>query len=234
MLAHPAIFWCITTDLVARHRYGPIMRPRKHNVTVAKAEDHIVYPAYLRRALHDGIEDRLHVGGRAADDAERLGRRRLMFQRLAQLRVALAEFFEQADIFNGDDGLVGEGLQKGDLFFSKKTDLGAANLNRADWNAFAKQRRNQNRARAGHLLAGFGVRIFGVKQRQNVVNVNRFAIDDSAAGGRSARKRALALSDRHRTIYRYMLEDVAIDAIDQDISRVAQPRGRCGNFPNTG
>ena len=36
------------------------------------------------RALDDGVEHRLHVGRRAADDAEHLGGRRLMLQRLAQ------------------------------------------------------------------------------------------------------------------------------------------------------
>jgi hypothetical protein len=34
-----------------------------------------------------------------------------MLQGLAQFRVALAEFFEQADIFNSDDRLVGKSLE---------------------------------------------------------------------------------------------------------------------------
>ena len=33
-----------------------------------------------------------------------------MLQRLAQFRVALAEFLEQAHVLDGDDGLVGESL----------------------------------------------------------------------------------------------------------------------------
>ena len=37
-----------------------------------------------RRALDDGIEDRLHVRRRAANNAKHLGRCRLMLQRLAQ------------------------------------------------------------------------------------------------------------------------------------------------------
>ena len=50
---------------------------------------HVIDPTNPRRALGNGIEDRLHVRRRTADDAEYLGRRRLMLQRLAQLCVAL-------------------------------------------------------------------------------------------------------------------------------------------------
>jgi hypothetical protein len=78
MLARPAIFWCVNTDLVARHRYRPEMSPCNHHVAVAKAQYHIVNPANLCRALDNGIKDRLHIRGRAADDAEHLGCRRLM------------------------------------------------------------------------------------------------------------------------------------------------------------
>ena len=80
-----------------------------------ESQHHVIDPTNPRRALDDGVEHRLHVRRRAADDAEHLGRRRLMLQRLAQFRVALAEFLEQAHVLDGDDGLVGEGFEKGDL-----------------------------------------------------------------------------------------------------------------------
>ena len=72
------------------------MSPRNHIVPFAKSQHHVIDPANLRRALDDGIEDRLHVGRRAADDAEHLGRRRLMLQRFAQFCVALLQFLEIA------------------------------------------------------------------------------------------------------------------------------------------
>ena len=65
------------------------MSPRNRLVPLTESQHHIIDPANLCRALDDGIEDRLHVGGRAADDAEHLGGRRLMLQRLAQFGVAL-------------------------------------------------------------------------------------------------------------------------------------------------
>ncbi len=88
------------------------MSPRNHSVPLAESQHHVIDPANPRRALDDGVEHRLHVGRRAADDAEHLGRRRLMLQRLAQLRVALAEFFEQAHVLDGDHRLVGEGFEQ--------------------------------------------------------------------------------------------------------------------------
>ena len=81
------------------------MSPRNHRVTLVKSQHHVIDPTNPRGALDDGVEHRLHVRRRAADDAEHLGRRRLMLQRLAQFRVALAEFLEQPHVLDGDDRL---------------------------------------------------------------------------------------------------------------------------------
>ena len=91
------------------------MSPRNHNVALAEPQHHVINPTNPRGALDDGVEHRLHVGRRAADDAEHLGGRRLMLQRLAQFRVALLEFFEQPDILDGDHRLISEGFKQCDL-----------------------------------------------------------------------------------------------------------------------
>ena len=44
-----------------------------------------------------------------------------MLQRLAQFCVALLQFLEQPHVFDGDDGLIGEGLEKLDLLI-RETD----------------------------------------------------------------------------------------------------------------
>ncbi len=93
------------------------MSPRNMLIALAESQHHVIDPANLRRALDDSIEYRLHVGRRAADDAEHLGRRRLMLQRLAQFRVAFLDFFEQPHVFDGDHRLVGKGFEKSDLLF---------------------------------------------------------------------------------------------------------------------
>ena len=64
------------------------MSPQNHSVALAESQQHVINPANSRSALDDGIEHRLHVSGRAADDAEHLGSCRLMLQRLAQFCVA--------------------------------------------------------------------------------------------------------------------------------------------------
>ena len=81
-----------------------------------ESQHHVIDPANPRGALDDGVEDRLHIRRRAADDAEHLGRCRLMLQRLAQFGVALLEFLEQPHILNGDHRLIGEGFKECDLF----------------------------------------------------------------------------------------------------------------------
>ena len=95
MLAHPAKLWRINTDLDLANGYGTKMSPRNHSVALMESQYHVIDPANPGGALDDGVEHRLHVRGRAADDAEHLGGCSLMLQRFAQFRVALAEFLER-------------------------------------------------------------------------------------------------------------------------------------------
>ena len=88
------------------------MSPRDHSVTLAESQHHVIDPTNPCGALDNGVEHRLHVRRRAADDAEHLGRCGLMLQRFAQFRVALLEFLEQPHVLDGDDRLVGEGFEQ--------------------------------------------------------------------------------------------------------------------------
>ena len=65
------------------------MRPRNDHVTIEKSQHDVIDAANPRRALDDRVEDRLHVRGRATDDAEHLRRRRLMLQRFSELTSAI-------------------------------------------------------------------------------------------------------------------------------------------------
>src|SRR5215475_304204 len=97
------------------------MGPCNHYLVLAESQCYVIDSAYFSSALYDCIEHRLHVRGRAANNAEHLGRCRLMLQRLAQFGVALLEFFEQPHILDGDNGLISEGFEKRDLFVSERT-----------------------------------------------------------------------------------------------------------------
>ena len=111
MLAHPAKPWVVNIDLgVGRYGYGAKMSPYKHCVPLVESQRYIINPTNPSGALDDSVEHRLHVRGRPADDAEYFGRRRLMFQGLAQFRIALLQFLKQPHVFDGDHRLRCKGL----------------------------------------------------------------------------------------------------------------------------
>src|ERR1051325_9188787 len=115
MLAYPAKLGRVDTDLRAAKRYRPKVSARNNGVFLTKPQHDIVNATYSCSTLHDGIEDRLHVRGRAADDAQHLGCCRLMLQRLAQLGIPLLQLFEQPHVFDRDDCLVGKRFYECDL-----------------------------------------------------------------------------------------------------------------------
>ena len=132
MLAHPAKLWLINTDLDAADGYGTKMSPQNHNVPLVESQHHVIDPTNPCGALDDGVEHRLHVRRRAADDAEHLGGCRLMLQRLAQLCVALLNLLEQPHVLDSDHCLVGKGFNKRNLLVGKRTDLVASKVNRSN------------------------------------------------------------------------------------------------------
>ena len=91
MLAHPAKLWLIRTDLNVDDGYRTKMSPRNHSVAFVESQHHVINPTNPGGALDDGVEDRLHVRGRAADNAEHLSRCCLMLQGLAQFGVAFLQ-----------------------------------------------------------------------------------------------------------------------------------------------
>src|SRR5215470_496174 len=115
MFAHPENLWNIHTDFDATNRYGTKMSPCNQTVPLAESQYHVINAANPSGALNDGLKDRLHVRGRAADDAQHLSCRRLMLQSVTQLRVALSDLFEQSHVLDGDDRLIGKSFEKCDL-----------------------------------------------------------------------------------------------------------------------
>jgi hypothetical protein len=72
--------------------------------------------ADAHRVLQHGLEHRLELAGRAADDLQHLGGRGLLLQRFAQLA-------QQLRIFDGDHSLGGEVLHQLNLFVGEGADL---------------------------------------------------------------------------------------------------------------
>src|SRR5712692_3101883 len=97
-------------------------------------------------ASDDRVEDRLHVGLRAADHAEDLARRRLLLERLAHLCVSLSkravlflELGKQAHVFDGDHGLIGKNPEELELSVRERLNLRPEQDDGAERNTFAKQ-----------------------------------------------------------------------------------------------
>src|SRR5690242_5863867 len=126
----------IHTDLDTTNRYGTKMSPRNQRVSLAESQHHVIDPTNPGGALDDGVEHRLHVRRRAADDAEHFRCRSLMLQCFVQFRVALLDLFEEPDILDGDYRLGSEGLKQFDLTVSKGLHFHPANVNSANWNPF--------------------------------------------------------------------------------------------------
>src|SRR5262249_5602334 len=80
ILANPAKLWRVNTDRDAARGYGDgtKMSPPNQTVPLAESQHHVINPTNPGRALDNGIEDRLYIRGRAADDAEDFGRCRLV------------------------------------------------------------------------------------------------------------------------------------------------------------
>src|SRR5262249_1702426 len=119
MLAHPENLWNIHTDFDATNGYRTKMSPCNQTVPVAESQQHIINSTNSRCALNNCVKARLHVSGRAADDAEHLSRCGLMLQGLAQFCVALLQFLEQTDVLNCDDCLMGEDFKKSYLLLGE-------------------------------------------------------------------------------------------------------------------
>ena len=136
---------------------------------------------------------------------------------------------EQSHVLDGNHRLVGEDFEESDLLFRERTNFGPTNLNGANGNSFAKEWRNESGARTGDLLTGFGFRVLGIEQWQDIVNVNRLSVDNRSPGRRRSSEGPPALRHWHRTIGSHMLKDIAIDPINQNIGRVAQPSGAFGH-----
>ncbi len=89
--------------------------------------------AQLRRAVRNRFKNRHHVSGRAADDAQDLGGRGLLFQRFGDFGVTRLELLEQPHVLDRDHRLVGESFEQLDLAVRKRADLHAGESRSCRW-----------------------------------------------------------------------------------------------------
>src|SRR5262245_454932 len=119
------------------------------------------------RALRNGIEHWLDFRRRARDHLQDVAGGRLLLQRLLRL-------VEQPHVLDGNDGLVGEGLEEFDLLVRERVHFDSANQDCPDWLALAHQRCGQY----GALVFAHDPREFSLGQATDVLDVNRTTFDD--------------------------------------------------------
>jgi hypothetical protein len=100
-----------------------VRRGDERDVVLDAVDHRLGRPAQSRRVLHEGVQHRLEIKRRAADDLQDLGGGGLLLQCLTQLGVALLQLLEQAGVLDGDHRLVRERLQQRGLLVREWTDL---------------------------------------------------------------------------------------------------------------
>ena len=105
---------------------------------------------HANAAPSNRLEDRADVGRGAPDYPEDLTGRRFPLQRAAHLRMRLGQrliflphLLKQPRVLDGDDGLVGEGLEKLDLASRNEAELRSSERDCSDWEAIAHHRDGQ-------------------------------------------------------------------------------------------
>src|SRR5215471_2029144 len=103
--------------------------------------------AEAQRTCRDAVEYRLYVCRRAADHSQDIAGRGLLLQRLAHLSmgfrerlVLLLQFSEQPHVLNGNDRLIGEGLEQGDLLVGEWTEPQPRDPDRANGATLMQER----------------------------------------------------------------------------------------------
>ena len=135
------------------------------NVAIEDGDNADLCVTQLLRTLSDEIEDRHCVGRRSTYYVQHVSSRGLPLQRLLRL-------VEQPHVLDGDHGLIGEGLQQGNLFVAERMYFGAAEQNRSDALALAQQGNTQISASAGAARPFPGVGEFVAFGGEHVVYVH--------------------------------------------------------------
>ena len=101
----------------------------------------------------NGIEDRLHVRGRARDDPEDLAGGGLLLEGFGEVAVPGLELLEQADVLDGNDSLVGERLHEIDLLIGERLDFTPYHYEDSKEGTLPEHRDTQHASKAAYLLS---------------------------------------------------------------------------------
>jgi hypothetical protein len=154
-----------------------VHRDRAKDVSLAQPQIAVLGLAESGRVRQHGLEHGLQVAGRTRDNAQDLGCRRLLLQRLAKLARASLLGIEQSNVLDRDDRLVGELLQQSFLRLRDGSGLGPADHDDAERIAAAQHRHSQHSPPAH----GLGKSLVVVRVGEHVLQPDhRFGEQDSS------------------------------------------------------
>ena len=132
--------------------------------------------AQPRRVLDEGFQHGLEIERRAADDLEDLARGGLLLQGLGKIPVSALELLEQADVLDGDDGLVGERPEELHLALREGPGLCPRDEDRADGMPVPEHGRGDGATPASGQR--YVRRVFGIVQ--DVGNLGHCSVEDGS------------------------------------------------------
>src|SRR5262245_7483494 len=121
-------------SLLVGFRQRAVERSVAKDISVSQPKRPIARLGQPRRIRQHGLEHRLEIPWRSADDLQHLRSRRLLLQRLAQILRALPQLIKQARVLDGDDRLRGKIRDQFDLLVREWPDLLPVNDDSADQN----------------------------------------------------------------------------------------------------
>jgi hypothetical protein len=173
------------------------------------------------RTLENRIEHRLQVRRRAGDDPQDLAGPRLLLQSLLRL-------VEQPHILDGDDGLVGEDLEQGDLPAGEEPSFCAAEADRADRHTLPHQRHAELRPSA-MLPRDLAAPRKLVRLALQVNDVRSAPIEHCSAVERFANQGDYESPGGDRAVMSDEQQPSAVPPEDLGIRRLAQPGRALGD-----
>src|SRR5215467_9575112 len=122
----------ILLDIGCELRAAVVLGRGAQTFSVEAPDDAVLRPAESDRVLDQRFENRLEVERGAANDLEQIAGRRLLLQGLTELLITRLQLLEQAHVLDGDDRLIGEGLEERDLVVAERSNFEAADPDSGD------------------------------------------------------------------------------------------------------
>src|SRR5882724_10289975 len=155
-----------------------VVGDRMNQLTVESVNSAVGRSAKTHRILHDGLEDWLGVRVGRADRSENLRGGSLPAERFGQFSITRLQLLEEAHILDGNDRLVGEGLEHLNLLGRKGPNDVPRQADDPD-RLLPVQQRDRELASGSSLPCGGSGELGG---RLKVGNVNDLSIQEGPAG----------------------------------------------------